>query len=514
MTSTSHDQSDEFAGTWTQSVSPQPVGSSGSSESLEASAEASAESAYPGGSEFRGASEPANSPELTKSPERNVSHEPPEAATSPVPSEPTSAPAPSVSSDDGSWRRNVYLFLFSQFATGITSMIVQYGIIWYLTQQSGSATILSLATLVAMLPSVLISPFIGTFVDRWNKKALLIVPDMIAAAAAIMLSIVGTVHHGFPLWLVFAALLVRSMAQAFQMPTIQSMLPTMVPKQQITKINGTLGMVNSATMIVSPALGALLYGFIPINYLILTDVLGAFIGLGVLLFVRIVSNVGGIVDKPHVWVDAVFGFRRIATAHGLWSIILIGAFSTLMFMPAASLYPLMTLGYFKGTVFQAGVVEVLWSAGSLAGGAVIGAFGVWKDRMVPTIWGIALLGVAFVACAFLPGNMTGFVVFAVLNALAGLAISFPGTLTMAMIQESFPAQELGRVFGVCLALSNAAGPIGLLFAGPVGDAIGVQWVFAISGGGAVVCGLLMFTVPAARWYDRHLHDRLVSDVGE
>ena len=82
----------------------------------------------------------------------------------------------------GVWRKNSYLFLFSQFITGITSMIVQYAIIWYLTQKSGSATILSIATILAMLPMVLVSPFIGTFVDRWNKKALLIVPDMVRSS--------------------------------------------------------------------------------------------------------------------------------------------------------------------------------------------------------------------------------------------------------------------------------------------------------------------------------------------
>lgn len=410
------------------------------------------------------------------------------------------------------WRGNSYLFLSSQFVTGITSMIVQYGIVWYLTQKSGSATILSLATLLAMLPMVLISPFIGTFVDRWNKKALLIVPDMVAAAAAIVLSVVGTLRGDFPLWLVFGSLLVRSLAQAFQMPTVQSILPTMVPREEITKINGSLGMVQSATMVVSPALGAFLYAFIPINYLILLDVLGAFLGLAVLLFVKISSGLETSSEPPHVWADAVFGFNRIATVRGLWPILVIGSLFTLLFMPAASLYPLMTLGYFKGTITQAGIVEVIWSAGSLAGGALIGAFGTWKNRMIPTMAGMGFLGLAFMACVILPPNFSGFIVFVVLNAFAGLATAFPSTLTMAMIQESFPASELGRVFGVVMSLSNLAGPVGLLFAGPIGDALGVQWVFGISGLGAVICALLMFAVPTSREYDIRLHERIKKMV--
>lgn len=406
------------------------------------------------------------------------------------------------------WRRNSYLFLLSQLATGVTSMIVQYAIIWYLTQKSGSATVLSLATLLAMLPMIVVSPFIGTFIDRWNKKALLIAPDIAAAAFAVILSVVGTLNNTFPLWLVFVSLLARSFAQAFQMPTIQSILPTIVPQEEVTKVNGQLGMVQSATMIISPALGALLYSFIPINYLILIDVLGAAIGIGMLAFITIPSNIAQSDEKPQVFADVAFAFKRIGTVHGLWPMLLISSLFTLMFMPAGSLYPLMTLAYFKGTIFQAGIVEVVWSAGSLLGGALIGAYGAWKDRMRPIIISIAVFGLAFAVCGFLPPNMTGFVIFTVLNAFAGLAIAFPSALPMAMMQQSFPAQELGRIFGVVMAFSNLAGPIGLVFAGPLADTVGVQWLFTISGIGSMFAAALMFAVPSARCYDKHLQQRL------
>ncbi|MFT8357335.1 MAG: MFS transporter [Bifidobacterium aquikefiri] len=408
----------------------------------------------------------------------------------------------------GIWRKNSYLFLFSQFITGITSMIVQYAIIWYLTQKSGSATILSIATILAMLPMVLVSPFIGTFVDRWNKKALLIVPDMVAAAVAIMLCIVGTINETFPLWLIFGSLLIRSIAQAFQMPTVQSILPTMVPPEEITKVNGQLGMVQSGTLIISPALGALLYAAVPINYLLLIDVLGAAFSFGSLMFVHIVSNSVEPESKARPWADMVYGLKRIGSAPGMWSILAMAALSTLTFMPAASLYPLMTLGYFKGTIFQAGVVEVLWSVGSLAGGALIGIFGKWKNRIPLIIAGQIVLGLAFMACSVLPVSMPGFVLFVGFNFIAGLATAFPSTLSMALIQQSYPAGELGRIFGVCLSITGIAGPIGLLFVGPLGDAIGVEWVFAISGLGAVLCGLFIIAVPSARLYDKRLRERI------
>ena len=166
------------------------------------------------------------------------------------------------------WRRNLNLFFFGQFLSGITSMVVQYSIVWYLTETTGSATVLSLATLLAMLPMALLSPLVGPIVDRFNKKALLIITDTVVALFAVILSITGTIAGQFPIWLILISLLMRSIAQTFQMPIIQSIIPTMVPKNEITRVNGQLGMVQSGNMIIAPALGAFLFAIIPMNLLI------------------------------------------------------------------------------------------------------------------------------------------------------------------------------------------------------------------------------------------------------
>ncbi|WP_261810389.1 MFS transporter [Levilactobacillus humaensis] len=405
------------------------------------------------------------------------------------------------------WRRNIYLFLTSQFLSGITSMVVQYAIIWYLTKQTGSATVLSFATLLGMIPMVVLSPFVGPFVDRLNKKLLLIVPDVVAAIFAIILSISGTIQSHFPLWLVFVSLFVRAVAQTFQMPTVQAIMPTMIPADQLTKLNGQLGMVQSANMIIAPALGAFLFALIPINYLILLDVVGAIIGISILWAVRIPEH--PVIDDPvRVLSDAKFGLTRLRNTRGLWAITLLGALFTLFFMPAASLYPLMTMSYFHGTVGQAGLIEVVFSAGMLAGGAIIGIFGNWQDRMRPIIWSTIVLGIAFGAGGFLPGNQRSFIWFVAFNALAGLMGPFFNTLLMAMIQQTFPAAELGRVLGVLNSIMSLTGPVGLIFAGPLADNIGVQKLFIIGGIGALFCGLMMLVMPSVRTYDQRLHEKL------
>lgn len=405
------------------------------------------------------------------------------------------------------WRPNIYLFLFGQFFSGVTSMVVQYAIIWYLTKQTGSATVLSMATLLGMLPMVILSPMIGPIVDRLNKKLLLIVPDIIAALVAVVLSIVGVINQDFPLWLVLVSLLVRSIVQTFQMPTIQSILPTMVPQDELTKINGQLGMVQSANMIIAPALGALLFSIIPITTLILLDVLGAIVGVLILVFVKIPEH-PVIDEKLKLWSDMQFGLTKLRQNKGLWYITIIGAIFTLIFMPAASMYPLMTMSYFHGTVAQAGIVETVFSIGMLVGGAIIGFFGNWKDRILPVLYSTFAMGIVFFLCGFLPGNFTGFVWFTVLNGLAGLAAPFFNTLLMAIIQQSYPPENLGKVLGIMNSLMSLAGPVGLIFAGPLADKIGVNNLFIIAGVGTIVCGIFVLMNSTTRNYDKVLQKEL------
>lgn len=409
------------------------------------------------------------------------------------------------------WRRNFYLFLSGQFLSGITSMIVQYAIIWYLTEMTGSATFLSYATILRMLPMVLLSPFVGSLIDRWNKKLLLMITDGIVAIFAIILSLVGTFSAEFPIWLVFISLFVRSVAQTFQMPTIQSILPTIVPESELTKVNGQLGMVQSANFIIDPALGAFLFAIVPMNQLILLDVLGAILGIGLLLFVAIPKIISQ-GEKVHLLTDTRFGIQQLVANKGLWLLSLIGAAFTLIFMPAASMYPLMTMEYFNRSVGDAGLIEMVYALGMLAGGAIIGIFGKWKDRMKPIFAAYAVIGVTIGLSGILPATSKGFIYFIILNAFAGFATPYFNTLLMAMIQQSYDPKYLGRILGVLNSLMSITGPVGLIFAGPLADKIGVEKMFPLAGVGTLICGIITFIIPATRNYDKELQAKLNQEA--
>ena len=171
----------------------------------------------------------------------------------------------------------------------------------------------------------------------------------------------------------------------------------------------------------------------------------------------------------------------------------------------------MTMGYFHGTVGQAGLIEVVYSVGMLAGGTIIGIFGNWRNRMKPILWSMLAMGLTFGASGFLPGTQRGFILFVILNALAGMATPFFSTLMMAMIQQSFLPEHLGRVLGVMNSITSIAGPLGLIFAGPLADVIGVEKLFIIGGMGSLICGLTMLLMPTVRRYDAQLQATQLTD---
>lgn len=408
------------------------------------------------------------------------------------------------------WRKNFYLFLIGQLLTGVTSMIVQYAIIWYLTLETGEESVLAISTLVGMLPMALLSPFVGPFIDRINKKFLLIFYDAVVAVIALGLFIYGINNDVYPLWMVFVTIGIRAVAQTAQMPTVQSIMPTMVPEDEITRVNGQFGIIQSLIFIVSPGIGAFMVATMPIHWVILLDVIGFILGAGMLLLVRI-PEVASQGEKISVMRDALEGFNILRENKPMWKMTLIGALFMLLFMPAMSLYPLVTTKYFGGTIVHAGWVEVLFAAAMLIGSFAVGIFGKTKDRMPWIIAAYLIVGLSIGGSGILPGNMNGFWVFLVLNVFAGIVGQIYTTMNMAITQQSFEAQYLGRVMGIVSALMSIAGPVGLIFAAPVAESIGVQNMLVIAGFGGILAAALLYCTPSVRNYDKHLQRKLENE---
>ena len=101
------------------------------------------------------------------------------------------------------------------------SQLVQFSLIWWLTQQTGSATVLAVASIVGLVPQVVLGPFVGPLVDRWNRKRTMILADAAVAVATLALAILFWLGQA-EMWHVYAILFVRALGGTFHGPAISA----------------------------------------------------------------------------------------------------------------------------------------------------------------------------------------------------------------------------------------------------------------------------------------------------
>jgi len=184
------------------------------------------------------------------------------------------------------WNAPFFAIWTAQAFSLVGSALVQFALVWWLTQSTGSATVLATATLVAILPGIFLGPLAGTLVDRWNRRAVMIVADggiALATLGLVYLAATGALQ----VWHVYATMAIRATGAAFHWPAMQASTTLMVPRQQLSRVAGLNQTLQGAVNIVAPPTGALLLGVLPLPAVLGIDVFTALLAIAPLFFIHI-----------------------------------------------------------------------------------------------------------------------------------------------------------------------------------------------------------------------------------
>ena len=183
--------------------------------------------------------------------------------------------------------KKTFLTIFiGQAMSLLTSAIVQYAIIWHITFKTGSAVDLAMATIAGILPQILLGPIAGVIVDRFDRKKIMMYSDGMIAVATLVLGILFL--YGEPSMMgMYIVLAVRSLGSTFHSPSFTASIPMLAPKEKLVKISGINQTINSITLIIAPILAGILFGAIPLPYIIFLDIIGAIFGIGSIAMVHI-----------------------------------------------------------------------------------------------------------------------------------------------------------------------------------------------------------------------------------
>lgn len=235
------------------------------------------------------------------------------------------------------WKRKFFTIWTGQAVSLITSAVLQMAIILYITERTGSAMVLSIASLVGFLPYALLGPFIGVLVDRYNRKLIMIGADLIIAAAGAILAIVAS-YMELPVWMIMVVLFIRSISSAFHSPALSAITPLLVPEEQLTKCAGYSQALQSISYILSPMAAAILYSAWELNAIIALDVVGAVVASITLVFIKIPELNIEQKDLGHNFIKEMKdGFLILKADKGLFALLLIGTLYMFVYMPINAL---------------------------------------------------------------------------------------------------------------------------------------------------------------------------------
>ena len=392
------------------------------------------------------------------------------------------------------WKRVFAIIWTGQFLSILTSSIVNFAIVLWLSLETGSAEVLAFATMAALLPQSVLGLFTGIFIDRWNRKRVMIMADSFIAFCTLILAVLfyfdlAKISH------IYVLLALRSVGSAFHMPAMQASVPLLAPKSELMRIAGINQVIQSVCNIAGPALAGLFITMMKMTNILLLDVAGAAFACLSLCFVFIPDPSHEERNSElHLWREAKEAIMEVRNQYGLSWLFLLSILATFVIMPVSVLFPLMTLNHFAGNAFQVSLVEVSWGGGALLAGALLGLKKYrWNEILLINGMYIAL-GLTFLFSGLLP--VSGFIWFAVLTALGGVCGSLYFATFTTVIQSRIDPGVMGRVFSFYMSFSMLPSMIGLLSTGFLADSIGLGNTFIISGGFLCLIGIISFFIPS------------------
>jgi len=381
-----------------------------------------------------------------------------------------------------SWAAPFFTIWTGQAISLLGSQMVQFAIIWWLTRTTGSAIVLTTASLVGLLPMVVLGPFVGALVDRWNRRKILLIADTGIALVTLLLAYIFFMGW-IQIWMVYVALFLRSLGSGFHNPSMSASTSLMVPDEHLTRVQGLNSTLYSGLNIISAPLGALLLEVLAVEGVLVIDVGSALFAIIPLFFIAIPQPENKNLSQKEnlvasVWDDFKEGLRYVRAWPGLIILLVMALFLNMVINPAFTLLPLLVREHFGGGALQLGWFNSAFGIGAVVGGVLLGIWGGFKKKIHTTQMGLIGLSIGLGVIGFASETMMAMAIAGIL--FVGIMITITNGPINAILQSTVDPAMQGRVFTLVGSLSSAMTPLGLILAGPISELISIQIWYIVS----------------------------------
>jgi MFS family permease len=350
--------------------------------------------------------------------------------------------------------------LFSVLGSGITSFALG---IWILGE-TNSVTSFTIVAVIAGLPGVILSPIIGVLVDRYSRKTILILADSLCAIVTISMAYLYYID-ALNMWIVFVAVGLTSIANAFQGPANIAAITTLVERKDYGRISGLMQIIGSVSLIASPLLAGGLLAFVDLSTIFIIDLVTFAIALITIAIVKIPA------PEPYedeeedstMWQQISFAWNYLFKHKDLvYLLIFFCLVNLVVSMGTISIVPMVNM---LGNDWQTGLVLSVGGVGSLVGASYLA----WSGGPDRKINGILFGGLGLGVCLFIMGlsPMIWVIMFGLF--LFQFLVPIINGSSQVIWQTRIPAAMQGRVFALRRMFAQFTIPLGDFLAGPLAD---------------------------------------------
>lgn len=377
--------------------------------------------------------------------------------------------------------------LFSLFG----SMVVYFVIIWWVTETTQSPIYLAIGSFMFIFCQVIAMPIAGVLADRLNRKVIIVTADSLQALATLILLVLYQLNLA-NIWIVLVFISVRSIFQAFQLPTVNSIIPAMVPKDKLSRINGINFLFTGVVQIIAPLIGATFMIILPIKTILWVDIITFFIALIPLILVKIpsVERNEEIGEKKSFLGEFKLGLKTVKVIPGLVAMIFLSMLLNFLIRPFDTLMPYFVNVVHSGSATHLAILLVFFQGG-MVGGALIASFKkTWNSKMKVIFACITILMTGYGIIALAPPR--GYLVIGLGGVAMGATLPVINALYQTFIQTVVPMDKMGRITSIDNSLSMSISPIGTIISGPLAELFGVGNLF-------LYCAILGMIVTVVVW---------------
>lgn len=408
------------------------------------------------------------------------------------------------------WKIPFFSIWTGQQISLVGSRAVRFAVIFWLALQMEAKSpddapeVLVWVMAASLVPQALVSLLAGAYVDRWNRRLVMLTADSIVAVVSLWLAYLFWIEamQGdtiVQVWHIYVVIIIRSLATAFHLPAMSASTSLMVPEEHLPRVAGFNQTITGLLDMIGPPIGAFLFDTLPPFGFMFFDVVTALPAVLTLSVVRIPQPRREVKrkpdgSKPNIVHDILDGIRYVWHWPGVALLVGLGALAYFVLAPTAALPSLLVIRYFDGAARETAWFELGWGGGVLLGGLVVGTWGGFRRRIYTPLMGLVLLGVGFTIVGLAPPG--AFWLATAGNFIAGFMNSMIVGAMFTILQAYIDKDMQGRVFTLVWLSLAIGGLSSLLIATRVTKLIGVQMWYLIGGLACLGLGCAAFFVPA------------------